>query len=190
MNNKHSVMLLISLCISKSQIVVHGPQFRFTEDFCDPWKSWQSSWDWLRLFAASYFDRCPCSSLLQRTGGPWKQLGVKKNKQKPNKTQEHAATTMQAGSTKALISKDISSQQKYSSSTLVSHTLYFCVVQFKAGLQHSSLPAQRKAVPTIDNLLAAQGSLLHVLRAGWKHKCPGEQNPTAREAAVVQGTPH
>lgn len=106
----------------------------------DPWKSWQSSWDWLRLFAASYFDRCPRSSLLQRTGGPWKQLGVKKKpkQQKPNKTQEHAATTMKAGSTKALISKDIRSQQKYSSSTLVSHLCYFCTVQFKAGLQCSS----------------------------------------------------
>lgn len=33
MNNKHSVMLLITLCISKSQIVVQGPQFGFTEDF-------------------------------------------------------------------------------------------------------------------------------------------------------------
>lgn len=33
MNNKHSVILLITLCISKSQIVVHGPPFRFTEDF-------------------------------------------------------------------------------------------------------------------------------------------------------------
>lgn len=53
----------------------------------DPWKSWQSSWDWLHLFVASYFDRCPCSSLLQRTGGPWKQLGVKKKN--PTKTKQN-----------------------------------------------------------------------------------------------------
>lgn len=51
---------------------------------------------------------------------------------------------MQAGSTKALISKDISSQKKYSSSTLVFHTLYFCIVQFKAALQRSSLQLRGK----------------------------------------------
>lgn len=66
---------------------------------------------------------------------------------------------------------------------------YFCTVQFKAGLQGSSLPNQRKAVPKIYNSLAAQGSLLHVPWAGWKCKCQGKQSSTAREAAPVQGTP-
>lgn len=96
---------------------------------------------------------------------------------------------MKAGSTKALITKDISSQQKYSSSTLFPILCYFCTVQFKAGLQCSSLPTQRKAVPTIYNLPVARDSLLRVLRAGWKWKYHGKQSPSAREAAPMQGTP-
>lgn len=69
---------------------------------------------------------------------------------------------------------------------------YFCTVQFKAGLQCSSLPNQRKAVPTVYNLPAAQGPLLCELWAdgnvnamGSKAHCRGSSS-CARHTMLAQ----
>lgn len=168
MNNKHSVMLLITPCISKSQIVVHRPQFRFTEDFWWSVESWQLSWDWLHLLAASYFDRCPCSSLLRRDWRPLK-AGGRKTERQTDRNQEHTAAAMQAKSA------DQQSHQLSLEIFLLRFGLpYFVLLHTSTPEKFAMLksPISEKgyilAVPTICNLPAVQGLLLPVLRAGWK----------------------
>lgn len=85
-------MLLITPGISKSQIVVYGPQFRFTEDFWWSMESQQLSWDWLHLLAASYFDRCPHSSLLGRDQRPSKAAGSLKKQKQKKQTRAHCCS--------------------------------------------------------------------------------------------------
>lgn len=127
-------MLLITPCISASQIAVHGPPFRNTEDSQRSMESWQLAWDWLHLFAASYFDRCPRSSLLWRDWRPLRAAGSLKKKQQKTKPQEHTtdstATTVQTESSNVLIGNATSSLQQYlySSSTLA---LYLCTLWLK-----------------------------------------------------------
>lgn len=140
-------MLLITPCISASQIAVHGPPFRNTEDSQRSMESWQLAWDWLHLFAASYFDRCPRSSLLWRDWRPLRAAGSLKKKQQKTKTQEHTtastATAMQTESSNVLIGNATSSPQQYmySSSTLA---LYLWALWLKKGLQRAVLPPWRR----------------------------------------------
>lgn len=140
-------MLLITPCISASQIAVHGPPFRNTEDSQRSMESWQLAWDWLHLFAASYFDRCPRSSLLWRDWRPLRAAGSLKKKQQKTKPQEHTtastATTVQTESSNVLIGNATSSLQQYlySSSTLA---LYLCTLWLKKGLQRAVLPPWRR----------------------------------------------
>lgn len=160
-------------------------------------ESWQLAWDWLHLFAASYFDRCPRSSLLQRDWRPLRAAGSLKKQQKTKK-QEHTtvstATAMQTEGSEVPISQDTGSPQQYSSSTLVSPTSYLCALWLKKGLQRRVLPPWRRNTSWVcpQYITCQQPKTCFCLRSQLDGSlcARGSKALPQRQRALLRGTAH
>lgn len=188
MNNKHSVILLITLCISKSQIVVHGPPFRFTEDF---WWSMEKLAGIMRRappLCCKLLRQVPMFFIITKDWRPLKAAGSFKKKQNKNQTKPKSMLPplWKQGTQKRWSAKTSAPSRNILPPRWFPILCYFCTAQFKAGLHCSSLPTQRKAVPTIYNLPAAQGPLLRELWADGNANATGSKAPLQRKQLLCK----